>query len=99
MALHRRIALKEPFRASFRVGASLLPTLVFSMVLADILRERFSASPALVGAIIIYALVNTLIPGFSSLRIPVPDYDAPVIPRQTGELPIGGGVEEVITPA
>lgn len=98
MALHRRIALKEPFRASFRVGASLLPTLVFSMVLADILRERFAASPALIGAIIIYALVNTLIPGFI-LRTPVPDYDSPVIPRETGELPVAGGIEKGIAPA
>lgn len=89
MALHRRIAIKEPVRASFRVSASLLPTLVFSMVLADILRDRFAASPTLIGAIIIYALVNTLVPGFF-LRTPVPEYVSPVIPRETGEMPVGG---------
>jgi Kef-type K+ transport system membrane component KefB len=87
VALHRRIALKEPMRAGFRVGASLLPTLVFSMVLAGILRERFAASPALVGAIIIYALINTLLPGLF-LRTPVPDYDSPVVPRQTVEMSV-----------
>jgi hypothetical protein len=57
------------------------------MVLAGILRERFAASPALVGAIIIYALVNTLLPGLF-LRTPVPDYDSPVVPRQTVEMSV-----------
>jgi hypothetical protein len=42
--------------------------------------------------------VNTLVPGFF-LRTPVPDYDSPVIPRQTGELPVAGGIETWVTPA
>jgi hypothetical protein len=39
-----------------------LPTLVFTIVIADILRERFGLSPDLYGALIVYALVTTAIP-------------------------------------
>lgn len=82
VALHRRLALGESFRAAARFGTSLLPTLVFTMVLAEILRERFAAAPALVSALIIYALADTLIPGLL-LRSPVPDYDSPRLSRPT----------------
>jgi Kef-type K+ transport system membrane component KefB len=47
-----------------RVGIALLPTLVFSIVLLGILRERFDLPSPLVGGVIVYTLVNTLFPGF-----------------------------------
>lgn len=47
----------------------MLPTLVFTLVIADILRERFGLPPALFGALIVYTLSNTLIPSLV-LRLP-----------------------------
>jgi Kef-type K+ transport system membrane component KefB len=47
-----------------RVGVALLPTLVFSIVLLGILRERFAFEGPLVGALIVYTLLDTLLPGF-----------------------------------
>ena len=76
VAIPRRIFLGESLKLSMRVGAALLPTLVFTIVLATILKTSFNASPTLVGALVIYAIGTTTIPGFF-LRMPVPQYDAP----------------------
>ncbi len=75
-AAFRRVALKEPWPDGVRVGISLVPTLVFSMVLADILRERFALSDTLFGALIVFALVNTALPGFI-LKAAPPDFTEP----------------------
>lgn len=63
VAAFRRVALGEPLRSGTRVGLSLVPTLVFTLVLAGILRERFALSDQLFGALVVYALVNTTLPG------------------------------------
>ncbi|MGZ8376940.1 MAG: cation:proton antiporter [Gemmatirosa sp.] len=62
--VHRRAAFRQPLRAGMPVAIALTPTLVFSLVLAEILRDRFAAAPWLVGALIIYTVGNTLVPGF-----------------------------------
>ncbi|MDF1503944.1 cation:proton antiporter [Roseisolibacter sp. H3M3-2] len=63
--VHRRAAFRQPLRAGLPVALALTPTLVFSLVLAEILRDRFAAAPWLVGALIIYTIGNTLIPGLT----------------------------------
>jgi hypothetical protein len=52
------------------------PTLVFTLVLAEILRDRFQVAPHIFGGLIIYTLGNTLIPSLL-LRLPEPAYDSP----------------------
>lgn len=47
-----------------RVGIALLPTLVFSLVMLGILRDGFGLEGPLVGAVIVYTLLGTLLPGF-----------------------------------
>jgi Kef-type K+ transport system membrane component KefB len=76
VAIHRRIALGESFRKSLRIGVPMLPTLVFTLVIAQILRERFNAAIPLVGGLIVYAVVNTLLPSLF-FRVPPPEFDAP----------------------
>jgi Kef-type K+ transport system membrane component KefB len=73
-AVHRRWALGEAIASARRVGTALVPTLVFTLVLADILRTRFAAPEALVGGLIIYTIVNTTIPAFV-LRTPPPAFE------------------------
>jgi Kef-type K+ transport system membrane component KefB len=63
VAAHRRLALAEPWRDSIRVGVAMLPTLVFTLVIAEILRDRYAVSPAIFGGLILYTLVNTILPG------------------------------------
>lgn len=69
--LHRRFALGETFKKSLSVGAALLPTLVFTLVIAEILRDHFEAPPWLFGGLVIYAVVSSLMPGILlGVRVP-----------------------------
>jgi len=88
VAAHRRFALREPWRVSLRIGTAVLPTLVFTMVIAEILLDRFALEPELFGALIVFTLVNTLVPGFV-LRLPPPAFDAPEVPRNPMRSPDG----------
>ncbi len=74
--LHRARAFNQPWRAGLPVAIALTPTLVFSLVLAEILRDRFAAQPWLVGAIIIYTVGNTLLPGLVLQGRASPELDA-----------------------
>jgi hypothetical protein len=62
---HRRLALGEQSSRGIRVAGSMLPTLVFTLVLAGILRDRFDLAPALFGGLVVYAIGTTLIPGLA----------------------------------
>jgi hypothetical protein len=62
--LHRRISLKQDVFKGSRVAYALLPTLVFGLVMAGILRERFQIARPIFGGAIIYTIVITMIPGF-----------------------------------
>ena len=85
---HRRYALGEDWHQGWRVGVSLLPTLVFTLVLAQILRDepRFDAPPYLFGALIVYALISTMAPTWVLEEAP-PELDAPHAPA------VGYGVD------
>ena len=74
VAWHRRAVLGEGFRVGARIGVATLPTLVFTLVIAEILRTEFAVTPAIFGGLIIYTLVNTLIPTLV-LRLPAGELD------------------------
>ncbi|MBK7585930.1 MAG: cation:proton antiporter [Myxococcales bacterium] len=73
VAVHRRTAMREPADKAVRVAVALLPTLVFGLVIAGILRDDFGASPTLTGAVIVYTVITTLVPGLL-FRMPPPEY-------------------------
>jgi Kef-type K+ transport system membrane component KefB len=73
VALHRLLAMGEPLERGMRIGVSMIPTLVFTLVIAAILRERYDLDPNIFGGLIVYTLANTLVPGFA-LRQAVPDF-------------------------
>lgn len=88
---HRRLALGESASRGVRVAGSMLPTLVFTLVVAEILRERFDVAPALFGGLIVYAVANTLIPGVA-LRLPIQEIASPhAMPLSTLEQGGAGG--------
>lgn len=70
--LHRRIVFGESMRRSMAVTVPMLPTLVFTLVIAGILRERFQIAAPLFGGLVIYAILNSLIPGLVFRRV-LPD--------------------------
>jgi Kef-type K+ transport system membrane component KefB len=80
VSLHRRLRLGETWRQGLRVSVPMLPTLVFTLVIAQVLRERFSIPGPLYGGLLGYALVNTLIPSIG-MRTPPPEFEAPQLPR------------------
>ena len=63
-------------RSSLRVAAALTPTLIFTLVLATILRERGAISDAQFGGLLLYAGLNTMLPSFV-LRVPFDVAPAP----------------------
>jgi Kef-type K+ transport system membrane component KefB len=73
---HRGVSLRESPRAGFRIALALSPTLVFTLVLAQILRDRFGVPREVFGGLILYTLVNTVLPGLL-LRQPPPEYERP----------------------
>jgi Kef-type K+ transport system membrane component KefB len=83
-ALHRRLRLGERMSDGMRVSASMLPTLVFTLVLAQILRERFQVPDAVFGGLLVYAVANTMIPGLV-LKLPPPPFDEPRVQELTPE--------------
>jgi Kef-type K+ transport system membrane component KefB len=58
----RRFIKHESSRSSMNVALALTPTLIFTLVLATILHERFEISETLYGALLIYAAVTTILP-------------------------------------
>ncbi|HSB53374.1 MAG TPA: cation:proton antiporter, partial [Gemmatimonadales bacterium] len=86
VSLHRRLRFGERFADSLRVGVPMLPTLVFTLVIAGILRDRFAVPPALFGGLIVYALANTMIPSLV-FRTPTPEFETPEALPLTGQDP------------
>ena len=58
----RRFIKHESARSSLNVALALTPTLIFTLVLATILRERFAISETLYGALLVYAALTTILP-------------------------------------
>ncbi|QNN47619.1 cation:proton antiporter [Thermomonas brevis] len=67
--LQRRVLFREHRHSTFRVSVALTPTLVFTLVLAEILHSRFGLSGTLTGALVLYTTLNTLLPSLL-LRVP-----------------------------
>ncbi len=80
VAIHRMVALGEPLSASLLIAVPMLPTLVFGLVIAEILRDRFAAPPPLFGGIILYTLLVTVVPAMV-FKSKVPDYAEPHAPK------------------
>lgn len=79
IALHRRLVMRESVRGGMRIAVAMLPTLVFGLVIAEILRDRFAAPPALFGGVILYTLGTTVLPAFY-FRKPMPGDLEPRVP-------------------
>ena len=54
----------KPSAAACTYRSHLAPTLIFTLVLAGILRERFALDETLYGALLVYAVLTTIVPSF-----------------------------------
>lgn len=66
---HRRMMFAEPAATSLRVSITLAPTLIFTLVLAGILRERYGLPDTWFGALLVYAFVSTALPALVRGRV------------------------------
>jgi Kef-type K+ transport system membrane component KefB len=86
LVLHRKLVLKETTARGMRVAVPLLPTLVFTLVLAGILRDQFAVPAEIFGALIVYTILNTVLPGLV-IGAPAPVFDAPGLPEPEPHTP------------
>lgn len=63
----------DPPARAWRICAALSPTLIFTLVLAEILRQRFQLPEAWMGGLLIYAGINTLLPSLLLRVAPAAD--------------------------
>lgn len=84
-ALHRKVGLRETFADAQRIGMALVPTLVFTLVLVEILRQQYAVDEALLGGLVLYTVLNTMLPSVL-LRSATPVFEEPhaeeVIPHR-----------------
>ena len=80
ISLHRRLALGESFAMSRRVGSAMVPTLVFTLVIASILTDRFGLSAEIGGALVLYTILNTTLPAFALHSQPADFGDVEALP-------------------
>jgi Kef-type K+ transport system membrane component KefB len=62
--LQRRSFLKNSTAVARRIGVALIPTLVFTLVIVDILNVNFGVEKYILGALVLYTVINTSIPAF-----------------------------------
>ena len=66
----RRWIKGEDRATSLRVATALTPTLVFTLVIASLLRERYGIAQSWYGALLVYAGISTVIPALLMARVP-----------------------------
>ena len=79
--LQRRLLVREERRSSLLVALALTPTLIFTLVLATILRERFGLSDDWYGGLLVYAALTTLLPSVVISRSFALDLSEPEAPE------------------
>jgi Kef-type K+ transport system membrane component KefB len=77
--VHHRFALREDWRSAARKAVPMLPTLVFTLVLTEIARATWTLPPSLTGGLVLYALLTTITPAILMPRLPVAEYENPVV--------------------
>lgn len=64
VAMQRIYVNKDTVKSSFDVAIALTPTLIFTLVIATILLEKFGISDTLFGGLLVYAAITTILPSF-----------------------------------
>jgi Kef-type K+ transport system membrane component KefB len=76
--LQARYMLHHTARGALRISMALVPTLIFTLVIAEILHDLFHISDALYGGLLIYACVTTILPALVLPGLKVTDVE-PVV--------------------
>ncbi|HEV2642693.1 MAG TPA: hypothetical protein VGT98_08300, partial [Candidatus Elarobacter sp.] len=71
------------------IGTALIPTLVFTLVLVEILHGQYGLSDTLAGALVLYTVLNTTVPALTLRGVPA-DYEN-VLGLETDTVRTDGG--------
>jgi len=101
--LQRRVRLSEAWSKGMRVAVPMIPTLVFTLVLAQILQEQFQIDDALFGGLVVYAALTTILPAMV-FRAPRVAFEfeqemllhTPLVPMRDAPTRVGGGGHDVL---
>lgn len=77
VVLQRIYVNKDSVKSSFDVAVALAPTLIFTLVIASILHEKFGISDTLFGGLLVYAAITTILPSFVLKKTLALDVDNP----------------------
>jgi len=64
VAAQRIYGNKDTKQSSLDIAVALAPTLIFTLVIASILHEKFGISDTLFGGLLVYAAITTILPSF-----------------------------------
>ncbi len=64
ITLQRKVVHHDTLKSGFHIAVALAPTLIFTLVIAEILRERYGISDTLFGALLVYAALSTILPSY-----------------------------------
>jgi Kef-type K+ transport system membrane component KefB len=79
VAIQRKLVNNDSVKSSFDVAIALTPTLIFTLVIANILHEQFGISDTLFGGLLVYAGITTILPSII-LKKPIQlDVDNPPV--------------------
>jgi Kef-type K+ transport system membrane component KefB len=65
--------------APWKVSLSLMPTLIFGLVISTILLERYQVKPSIVTGLFIYTIISSILPAFAFETNPPEEYDSTTI--------------------
>ncbi len=65
--------------APWKVSLSLMPTLIFGLVISTILLEKYHVTPSLITGLLIYTIVSSILPAFACETNPPEEYDSTTI--------------------
>ena len=71
-----RLFLPECWSSRYQISLSLMPTLIFGLVIASILREKFGVPIDIVNGLIIYTVLSSIIPSALLKAAPAEEYDS-----------------------
>ncbi|MCB0422804.1 MAG: cation:proton antiporter [Bdellovibrionales bacterium] len=71
--------MRDVWKESVAISIPLLPTLIFGLVIAGILQERFEVPNYIISGLIVYTLGSSIIPWFFLKKAPPESYDTSMV--------------------
>lgn len=67
--------VKDFWQDHLKISISLVPNLIFGLVIIGILKEKFSVDASILSALVLYTILASILPALYFKKIPTEDYD------------------------